>query len=70
VRPETGRGFELVLVEPNEPCDRCDHMSKHHAPPEYGTECRIVNGRFWRGERIPAGMRANKCMCDGFCLGP
>lgn len=68
MRPETG-GVELVVVEPDEPCGRCDHPSKYHAPPQYGSECRIVEGRFWRGERLPAGMRAKKCFCDLFFLG-
>lgn len=68
MRSETG-GVRLRDVEPDEPCGRCDHPFKFHAPPEYGTECRIVDGRFWRGERVPRGMRARQCICDGFFLG-
>lgn len=70
MRDETSRSFELVLVEPNDPCDRCEHPFKYHAPPEYGTECRIVSGRYWRGERVPKGMRAQQCLCDGFSVKP
>lgn len=52
--------------EPADPCDRCDHVYKSHAGPEFGRECRIVDGRFWRGERVPAGVRSKKCLCDRF----
>lgn len=65
MRPELG-GVELRVVEPDELCDRCDHPSKFHAPPRYGSECRIVDGRYWRGDRVPRGMRAKQCWCDCF----
>jgi hypothetical protein len=70
VRPETGGLGHLRVVEPDEPCDRCEHPSKFHAGPEHGSECRIVEGRFWRGERVPRGMRAKQCLCDGFAVRP
>jgi hypothetical protein len=57
-------------VEPDEPCDRCGHPLKFHAGPEYGTECWIVGGRFWRGAALPSGIRAKKCLCDGFFPAP
>jgi hypothetical protein len=56
----------LKEVSPGHPCDRCGHPSKFHAGPEHGSECRIVEGRFWRGETVPRGIRAKKCFCDGF----
>jgi hypothetical protein len=68
MRSETG-GVRLRAVEPDEPCGRCDHPSKYHAGAEYGSECRIVSGKLWRGERVPRGMRAHQCFCDGFFLG-
>jgi hypothetical protein len=70
VRNETTRTFELVEVKPNDLCDRCDHPLKYHAPPRYGSECRIVDGRYWRGDRVPRGMRALQCFCDGFFAKP
>lgn len=54
------------VSEPDDPCDRCPHAYKWHAGPEFGRECRIVDGRFWRGERVPRGMRAKQCLCDRF----
>jgi hypothetical protein len=65
----TGPG-RLRDVNPDEPCDRCDHPSKFHAGPEHGSECRIVEGRYYRGETISRGMRAKKCLCDGFTVKP
>lgn len=56
----------MVVVEPNDPCDRCTHPMKWHASTRYGMECRIVDGRYWRGDRVPRGMRALQCICDGF----
>ena len=56
----------LVEVAPDHPCDRCEHPSKWHAGPEHWSECRVVDGRFYRGETISKGMRARKCPCDGY----
>lgn len=56
----------LATVEPDDRCGRCDHPSKFHASAEYGSECRIVGERYWRGETLAKGMRAKKCLCDGF----
>lgn len=56
----------LVEIEPDHPCDRCGHASKMHLPPDRGSRCAIVAGRYFRGERIPKGLRAKQCLCDGY----
>lgn len=56
----------LRVVEAAELCDRCDHPSKYHAGPERGSHCMIVDGKVWHGERVPRGMRAKQCLCNGF----
>ena len=53
-------------IAPNDPCDRCGHVSKFHAGPDKGSRCMVVGAKVWHGERIPAGMRAKACPCDGF----
>lgn len=30
----------------------------------------IVEGKVWRGERIPKGMGAKACWCDGYVRRP
>lgn len=56
----------MVEIQPDHPCDRCDHPSKYHAVAAQGSECRVVGAKFWRGETVPRGMRAKKCPCDGY----
>lgn len=60
----------MVNVEPGHPCDRCLHPLKFHAGPDRGSRCMIVDGRVWRGVRVPKGMRAKQCWCDGFVRKP
>jgi hypothetical protein len=56
----------LKEIAPTDPCDRCEHPSKFHAGPDRGSRCMIVDGRVWRGQRVPKGMRAKQCWCDGY----
>jgi hypothetical protein len=60
----------MVEIAPDHPCDRCDHPSKYHAGPDRGSVCMVVAGRVFRGERIPKGLRAKQCLCDGYFPAP
>lgn len=48
----------LVVVEPNDPCDRCGHPSKRHAGPERESVC--------EHPRCHPIKRGDPSLCDGF----
>lgn len=56
-----------VEITPTSLCT-CGHAYKWHQPPL--DECWVVYAKFWHGERIPRGLRAHQCTCNGFTLRP
>jgi hypothetical protein len=58
----------LVNILPDHPCDRCGHMSKHHAAPERGSRCMFAEGQGYSAFTKHAQVtgKAQQCWCDGF----